>query len=416
MATTLPSNDVESIWQRRRLQSQHSFGASTTGFVSDYSAFRPNTVASSSYMLYPQDYRQAYSSNVPTCLPTELANPFAFYGAAPTYLDNTFTTPYGFPNTWSGASFGSLPWTNTTMHTAQPTQVHTHNHSDAHREPFVKIEEDTFVQPCPFYDDSVFTSSSESGSPMDSGDEQKPTVFSTEIDTLMRTIQTKSGATNAEPATRSPGSTPLPTRRRYECSQPDCGKSFFQKTHLDIHTRAHTGLKPFACREPGCNQRFSQLGNLKTHERRHSGERPYRCDICGKTFAQHGNVRAHKIVHTAAKPFTCKLDECNKQFTQWVANDQRVRSSVLTVIFRLGNLKSHQNKFHVETIRRLKTRFETIQDGDVVDSWEKEMWEYLSGLYRNANKGIKGRGKDRRISNTSVFRKYENWVGKVEQV
>ena len=26
---------------------------------------------------------------------------------------------------------------------------------------------------------------------------------------------------------------------------PDCSKSFYQKTHLEIHIRAHTGAKPF---------------------------------------------------------------------------------------------------------------------------------------------------------------------------
>jgi uncharacterized Zn-finger protein len=108
--------------------------------------------------------------------------------------------------------------------------------------------------------------------------------------------------------------------------------------------------------------------------------RPYVCDLCGKRFAQHGNIRAHKIVHTGEKPFTCRLDDCGKKFSQ------------------LGNLKSHQNKFHVETIRRLKQRFESFSEGDLVAEWEKEMWEYFSGLYKNCNKGIKGRGKDRRIS------------------
>jgi hypothetical protein len=217
--------------------------------------------------------------------------------------------------------------------------------------------------------------------------EEKPAVFSTDIDTLMRAIQQKTGDSEAQPQRKEkPRVAEAPVtkpKKRYQCDVPDCGKAFYQKTHLEIHTRAHTGIKPFLCKEPSCGQRFSQLGNLKTHERRHTGERPYHCDICGKTFAQHGNVRAHKIVHTAAKPFTCKLDNCNKQFTQ------------------LGNLKSHQNKFHVETIRRLKQRFETIKEGDVVDSWEKEMWEYFGSLYKNCNKGIKGRGKDRRISTTS---------------
>lgn len=34
-------------------------------------------------------------------------------------------------------------------------------------------------------------------------------------------------------------------KKRYECDVPGCNKSFFQKTHLDIHSRAHTGDKPF---------------------------------------------------------------------------------------------------------------------------------------------------------------------------
>ena len=94
-------------------------------------------------------------------------------------------------------------------------------------------------------------------------------------------------------------------------------------------------------------------------------------------------------MHTASKPYTCRLDACNKQFTQ------------------LGNLKAHQNKFHVDTIRRLKERFEGIREGDVVDAYEKEMWEYFGGLYRNSNKGIKGRGKDRRIRSEAVLEGYD---------
>lgn len=35
------------------------------------------------------------------------------------------------------------------------------------------------------------------------------------------------------------------SRKKYECTLPDCRKVFTQKTHLDIHMRAHTGIKPF---------------------------------------------------------------------------------------------------------------------------------------------------------------------------
>lgn len=32
---------------------------------------------------------------------------------------------------------------------------------------------------------------------------------------------------------------------------------------------------------------------------------------------------------------------------------------------------------------------------------DRELWEYFAELYKNSNKGIKGRGKDRRISTTA---------------
>jgi hypothetical protein len=62
-------------------------------------------------------------------------------------------------------------------------------------------------------------------------------------------------------------------------------------------------------------------------------------------------------------------------------------------------LKSHQNKFHIVTIRRLRDRFENFAEGGVVEEWERAMWEYFVGLYKHCNQGIKGRGKERRVSN-----------------
>lgn len=105
--------------------------------------------------------------------------------------------------------------------------------------------------------------------------------FSTDVDCLMKAIQAKQ--TNQQPAspkvrakTASFGEPQAhgsqmqlaadgrnKMRKRYLCSIPGCNKSFYQKTHLEIHTRAHTGVKPFVCKEPSCGQRFSQLGNLK---------------------------------------------------------------------------------------------------------------------------------------------------------
>ncbi|KAH8792166.1 hypothetical protein F5882DRAFT_460170 [Hyaloscypha sp. PMI_1271] len=226
--------------------------------------------------------------------------------------------------------------------------------------------------------------------------------FGTEVDTLMKAIQAKTQTTTPQNPSSADQSRPVvgvsctspyvqaasqarayssrdPSRykltqkdvqeeaspeggkKRYQCTIENCTRSFYQKTHLDIHERAHTGIKPY------------------THERRHTGERLYYCEICGKRFAQRGNVRAHKIVHDQSKPYLCRLDDCGKQFTQ------------------LGNLKSYQNKFHIATIRALTTKFASIKDGDIVHAADKELWEYFANLYKNSNKGIKGRGKDHKV-------------------
>lgn len=47
-----------------------------------------------------------------------------------------------------------------------------------------------------------------------------------------------------------------------------------------------------------------------------------------------------------------------------------------------------------------------MQEGDAVSAADKDLWEYFSTLYKNSNKGIKGRGKDRKISAT--FKDHES--------
>ena len=114
-------------------------------------------------------------------------------------------------------------------------------------------------------------------------------AFGTDVDTLMKAIQSKTQQTKSQPQPNSsidqstsvvgfPAPTSLssfsmnntrtfiehvekeneqrltsdgfqdnktPPKKRYECSIKGCDKSFYQKTHLEIHARAHTGVKPY---------------------------------------------------------------------------------------------------------------------------------------------------------------------------
>lgn len=124
----------------------------------------------------------------------------------------------------------------------------------SHRSPSVKSEEYSPVQPSQLFNDPSAMDEYRTAASSDS--ENSGATFHTAVDVLMKAIQSKS--TKSSPRQQQPVKAPViappeppkPTqkaRKRYQCSIPDCHKSFYQKTHLEIHTRAHTGVKPFVC-------------------------------------------------------------------------------------------------------------------------------------------------------------------------
>ncbi|KAL3078790.1 hypothetical protein niasHS_014572 [Heterodera schachtii] len=71
-----------------------------------------------------------------------------------------------------------------------------------------------------------------------------------------------------------------------------CGKRYAYASSLYVHTRLHTGERPFRCNF--CDKSFTNQGNMQVHLRVHTGEKPYKCDGCGKGYAQKVGLNIHQ--------------------------------------------------------------------------------------------------------------------------
>ncbi|KAK2061356.1 hypothetical protein LY76DRAFT_603369 [Colletotrichum caudatum] len=68
-------------------------------------------------------------------------------------------------------------------------------------------------------------------------------------------------------------------------------------------------------------------------------------------------------------------------------------------ISRYASFRNHQNKYHEKTLMEMTDWIVSISDIEALSEDQRKMYWYFANLYNNSNKGIKGRGKGRMVSN-----------------
>lgn len=97
-------------------------------------------------------------------------------------------------------------------------------------------------------------------------------------------------------------------RKYYKCLE--CGYKTLDKTKLTVHTRKHTGERPFPC--TNCSKRFLRKDHLQRHMRTHVSEFLFSCSNCLQGFSEFIDKLNHEAACTVHR-YNCNV--CKKYST-----------------------------------------------------------------------------------------------------
>jgi len=98
-----------------------------------------------------------------------------------------------------------------------------------------------------------------------------------------------------------------------KCSYTGCNFTTLQRTKFDIHTRTHTGEKPYKCDIEDCEYAAIRRDELELHIKVNYGIRPYKCNVpdCNFSSTRSGPLLIHSRTHSGENPYKCIINNCD---------------------------------------------------------------------------------------------------------